>query len=289
MHRLILHNDLILDASQPCLAAGQVGFLTGWGVFSTIRVSRGVLFAFDRHYARMRKDAELMRVPFPESQDWLEQRLLKLVQANDAPNATLRVNIVRNNGGLFHHPTERPFDLVAFTADLSQWGESARLGVVQQGRHARSRFAGTKVTSWAFNLTTYEQAQSDGYSEVVLLDESGYVSECTSANIFAVFGSEVATPPLSSGCLAGITRDLLLTEVHCPPYRIVERALTLHDLEAADEVFITSSTRDLLPVSFVEGISIKLQGEACATLSAAFRSYRTQYVDSRVPADVNAE
>lgn len=288
MHRLILHNDSILDASQPCLAAGQVGFLTGWGVFSTLRVSRGVLFEYDRHFARMRKDAELLRVPFPDSPQWLEERLLRLVHANNASEATLRVNVVRNNGGLFHHPSDRTFDLVAFTAVLSNWGESARLGVIQQARHARHPFAGTKVTSWIFNLALYEKAQADGYSEVVLLDESGFVSECTSANLFAVFGEEVATPPLSSGCLAGITRELLLSEIECPPYRIVERALTLHDLEKADEIFITSSTRDLLPVDSIEGLSIGAKRSACQQLLGAFRSYRAKYVDARSTADVQA-
>src|SRR5436305_316583 len=83
--------------------------------------------------------------------------------------------------------------------------------------------------------------------EVILLNERDEVAECTSANIFAAKGGEVWTPPLASGCLPGITRELLLSEVTAPGVRVSERVLTARDLESADEVFISSTTRDLLP------------------------------------------
>src|SRR5438034_3579794 len=104
MHRYILHNDSIRVADETVLAAGQVGFLNGWGVFSTIRVAGGVLFAYERHWARMQHDAVRMRVPFPAKAEWLKSRLLRLVEANSAADATLRVAVVRNRGGLFEGP-----------------------------------------------------------------------------------------------------------------------------------------------------------------------------------------
>ena len=278
MHRLVLHNDTILDASEPCLTPGQVGLMTGWGVFSTLRVRDGVLFAWDRHVARMRRDAALVHVPFPESPDELHASLLRLVEANRALNATLRVNILRNNGGAFHVPTAREFDVIAFTSDLADWGESVKLGVVTQARHSQNPYAGTKVTSWAFNLTWYEKAHEDGFDEVLLLDESGYVSECTSANLFAIFGDEVRTPPLTCGCLPGITRELLLTEIDASPYTIREQALTLNDLEAADAVFITSTTRDLLAVASVQGLTIRHSRAVVDPLLQKFRSHQAKWV-----------
>jgi branched-chain amino acid aminotransferase len=279
MDRFVLHNDTILDGSEPCLSPGQVGLMTGWGVFSTIRVCRGVLFEYPRHYRRMKRDAELMHVPFPESPDQLEADLLRLVKANQAPDCTLRVNVIRNNGGAFHLPNPRAYDVVAFTSGLTNWGDSVRLGVVQQARHSKSIYAGTKVTSWGFNLVWYEKAHEDGFDEVLLLDESGYVSECTSANIFAAFGREVRTPPLSSGCLPGITRELLLSEVHCEGVVVKEQALTLSDLEQADCVFITSTTRDLLPVTSIEGIRISESTETMQKLLIAFRSGLDNYIN----------
>ena len=91
MHRLLLHNDQTVDAAAHIVSPGQVGLLNGWGVFSTLRVYDGVLFCWDRHWKRMKFDAERMRVPFPAESQWLEDRLLKLVEANQAWNSTLRV------------------------------------------------------------------------------------------------------------------------------------------------------------------------------------------------------
>jgi branched-chain amino acid aminotransferase len=282
MHRHILHNDAILSSDERSISAGQVGFLNGWGVFSTIRVARGVLFEYGRHFARMKRDAQLVRVPFPSDPSWLEQRLLQLVSKNHAENATLRVAVVRNRGGLFEGPNmERDFDVIAFTTELNNWGSGVKLGVVRQARHAASRFAGTKVTSWAMNLTMYDDAHDHGFDEVVLLNERDEVSECTSANIFIADGNQVWTPPLSSGCLPGITRELLLTEIRVPGIRVGEKDLTLSDLEAAGEVFITSSTRDLLPVLSIEGLSLRRKGQTRDVLQAAFSQHIEDYTCSR--------
>lgn len=279
MHRYILHNDEILNADEKVLAVGQVGFLNGWGVFSTIRVARGVLFEFARHFGRMKRDALLMKIPFPGDPDWLERRLLQLVERNEANDATLRVAVVRNRGGLFEGPDlERDFDVVAFTTGLNNWGVGVKLGVLPDARHAASRFSGVKVTSWAMNLTIYEEAHERGFDEMVLLNERGEISECTSANIFISSGNQVWTPPLSSGCLPGITRELLLSEIRVPGIRIAEKTLTLADLQAADEVFITSTTRDLLPVLSIDGLGIQHNGRSRGSLQAAFSQYIEDYV-----------
>jgi branched-chain amino acid aminotransferase len=123
MHRFLLHNDEIRDANERGLSPGQVGLLAGWGVFSTLRVYDGVMFAFERHWERMRSDAARMRVPFPAQPEWLESRLYRLIEANQSSpgqpmNATLRVVVVRNRGGIYEGPgITRDFDMVAFTVD----------------------------------------------------------------------------------------------------------------------------------------------------------------------------
>ncbi|MBI3280758.1 MAG: aminotransferase class IV [Acidobacteria bacterium] len=278
MHRYILHNDQILDAAERCLSPGQVGLLSGWGVFSTIRVAHGVLFEFARHYARMHRDAALMRVPLPPA-DWMETRLLKLVEANDARDATLRVVAVRNRGGIWEGPgSERDSDVIALTTKLTDWGAGVRLGLVRDARHAASRFAGTKVLSWAANLTLYEEAHHSGFDEVVLLNERGEVSECTSANIFVVEGSQIWTPPLSSGCLPGVTRELLLGEVRVNGIKSGEQTLFPEDLERADAVFITSTTRALLPIISIEGLNIRHDDRVRGLLLDEFRRYLDDYV-----------
>ncbi len=257
--------------------------MNGWGVFSTIKVVEGVLFAFDRHWARMRRDSDLLRVPFPWKPAELETALLTLVEANQAYNSTLRVAAIRNKGGMWEGPNQKlDVDLVAFTADRNSWGGEARLGIVPNGRFGASPFAGTKVLSWASNLAWYEDAHSRGLDEVLLLDERGEASECTSANVFAVFGNRVATPPLSSGCLPGVTRELLLEVIRAPGIQVVEQRLTLADLESADGLFITSSTRDLLGVQELEGLSIRQEQRVRRSLKQAFTEWESTYVAGAV-------
>src|SRR5580692_7969283 len=106
IHRHILHNGVIRLASEPSLFSGQLGLLAGWGVFSTLRVQGNQLCAWERHWARMSKDARLLNVPMPAGPDRVEQDLLKLLAANDIAAAhggkcTLRIVVVRNTGGLW--------------------------------------------------------------------------------------------------------------------------------------------------------------------------------------------
>jgi len=279
MHEYILHNEHIVPAASRVLSPGQVGLLAGWGVFSTIRVAEGILFAWERHYDRMKHDAALLHVPFPEDASAMRNSLYQLIEANRASNATLRVVVVRNRGGYWEGPgLERDYDLIALTTNLKDWGEGARLAVVPQARHTGYTFAGTKSLSWSMNLCWLESAQARGFDEALLLNEKGNVSECTSANIFMVRGGKVITPPLSSGCLPGVTREILLTEIHVPGLSIVEEDFRLEDLEQAEEVFITSTTRNLLPVYEIEGIRLRLTGNAHVLLGKAFESYVETYV-----------
>jgi branched-chain amino acid aminotransferase len=223
-------------------------------VFSTLRVKRGVLFAWERHYARMKHDAGLMHIPFPEDSRALREELLRLVEANAAQESTLRVVVLRNRGGQFEGAgISRDFDLIAFTKDLTQWGGGCRLTVTPEGRHSGGPYARAKILAWAMNLTMLEDAQRKGFDETILLDSRGMVSECTSANIFGVWGDEVATPTCESACLPGVTRAILLEELSVPGVRIHERDFTLAELSTASEVFVTSSTRDLLPVLAIDG------------------------------------
>ena len=280
MHRFLLHNGAIRETRETLISPGQVGFLNGWGVFSTLRVAEGVLFAFERHYDRMQHDAKLLRIPFPFSPGELKRQLLSLVEANDAVNATLRVAVIRNKGNPFEDPSiARDVDLVAFTADLTPWPPGAKLGYMSNARFGASPFAGTKITSWAQNLTWYEAAHEKGLDEFILLNEVGQVSECTSANIFTIRGDKVRTPPLStSGCLPGVTRAILLEEIEIPGISVAEAELTPPDLEESDQVFICSTTRELLPVLEIDGEALRQQPKILHLLQHAFRRIMEKYI-----------
>jgi len=281
LHRHVLHNDQIQLATDLSLAPGQVGLLSGWGVFTTLRVADGVLFAWERHWARITRDAAAFHVPLPQDNEHVRRKLLELIEANGVANCTLRLVIVRNGGGMWAGPsTGCSSDVIALTADSKEWGDTVKLAYTRQARHAACEFAGTKILSWAMNLTWLEKAQQRGFDEVILLNERGEVAECTSANIFIANGSEVWTPPLSSGCLPGITREVILGEVRVPGIKVIEKTVMPADLESADEVFITSTTRDLLAVRQVEDRTVGRADRARKSLAAGFSEYLRNYIAS---------
>jgi branched-chain amino acid aminotransferase len=274
IHRYFLHNGVIREASEASLYAGQLGLLSGWGVFSTLRVAEGALFAWEKHWARMSRDARLLNVEMPADPNAVERDITRLVDANRAPDCTLRLVVVRNTGGLWQGPSSGlATDTIVLTADLKNWGESIRLSIQPHARYAASEFTSAKILSWAANLRWAERAQEQGFDEVILLNEMGRVSECTSANIFAAFGNRVVTPPISEGCLPGVTRDVLVHEIHVPEVEVLERPLTVEELYEADGVFITSTTRGLLRVREIAGRALESHGDACDRLGRAFLTY----------------
>ncbi|HEY1207560.1 MAG: aminotransferase class IV [Bryobacteraceae bacterium] len=280
MHRLVLHNDDVCEASAKVLAPGQVGLASGWGVFSTLRIVRGVPFAFERHWERMKRDAATLRVPFPADPDYIHSRLLRLIAANQVENGTARTIVVRNRGGIWEGSPDRDFDLLAFTASRKDWGAGVKLAVHEQARHAGSRFRGVKCLSWALNLVMLEEAQARGCDEVLLLNERGEVSECTSANVFIAREGEVLTPPLDSGCLPGVTREILIEIAPAEGIPIREKTLHLEDFMTASEVFITSTTRNLLPVVSIDGRPLRLLNQVRDALEAAFERTVDKYTAS---------
>src|SRR5208282_6886380 len=176
-------------------------------------------------------------------------------------------------------------DLIIYTAPLPQYHEPVRLAIREQGRHAASPLAGVKTTSWLQNVWAVAEAQKEGLDEVVLLNERGEVAECTSANIFVVKDGKVFTPPLNSGCLEGVTRGILFEIAPEAGISLVQQTLRPEDLYAADEVFISSTNRNVISVGEIAGHRIAApSGPLAKRLNALFAAYVTEYIERRVAA-----
>jgi branched-chain amino acid aminotransferase len=203
--------------------------------------------------------------------------------ANQVVEGTARIYLIYNRIGFWQGEEEMPeVDLILFTAGLPPHADSARLGVAENGRHAASPLAGVKTTAWLNNVWHLVEAQKSGWSEVILLNERGEVAECTSANIFCVKGGAVSTPPLSSGCLEGVTRSVLFEIAARAHIQLSEKTLRLDDLYSADEVFITSTNRTLLAVSQIAAHRYSMvMGPLVQKLERTFDSYMREYVATR--------
>jgi branched-chain amino acid aminotransferase len=283
IHRNIFHNDRIVPIEQARLSPGQAGLLNGWGLFTTMRIFRGEAFAYERHWRRLEKDAGRIRLPFSFDPAKVRHHLSELLAANQVAEGTARIYMIYNRVGFWQSEEPIPqVDLLLFTAGLPPHPEQARLSVAEHGRHAGSPLAGVKVTSWLNNVWHLAEAQSQGWNEVVLLNERGEVAECTTANIFCVKNGKVTTPPLSSGCLEGVTRGTLLEIAPRNGVSLVEQTLMPEDLYSADEVFITSTNRSLLGISEISGHKFSaVMGPVAQKLESAFDAAVHEYVAQR--------
>jgi len=283
IHRHIFHNDRILPIDEARLSPGQAGLLNGWGLFTTMRIFQGEPFAYERHWRRLEKDAAKIRLPFPFDAGEVRRHLCELLAANQVVEGTARIYMIYNRVGFWQSDEPMPqVDLILYTAGLPAHSDVARLSIAEHGRHAASPLAGVKTTAWLTNVWHLAEAQKAGWTEVILLNERGEVAECTSANIFCVKGGTVFTPPLSSGCLEGVTRSVLLDIAQRAGVSLVEKTLFLDDLYSAEEVFITSTNRTLLGVGEIAGRKYPVvMGPLAQKLERAFDATMREYVAAR--------
>ena len=287
IHRFVFHNDEVKPVEKTRWSPGQAGLICGWGLFTTVRIVRGEAFAYERHWRRLEKDAALIRLPLIYTGARVRVQLQELIRANRVKEGCARIYLVWNTVGSWKSDEKMAeVDLVITTADLPHYPEMVRLALREHGRHAASPLAGVKTISWLDSVWAAEEAKREGYDEVVLLNERGEVTECTAANIFAVRNDKVITPPLSSGCLEGVTRGVLMEIAAEAGTTVVEQAMRPEDLYAADEVFITSTNRNVIGVKEIAGriIGSGVGGELTKKLDAAFETYLNDYVDRRLAA-----
>jgi branched-chain amino acid aminotransferase len=283
IHRWVFHNDKLLPLEQVRLSPGQAGLLSGWGLFTTLRIYSGEPFAFERHWKRLEKDAQRTHCPFPFAEEKVRTELCEVIRANQVKEGTARIYVIYNRQGFWQSDEAMPqADLLLYTAGLATYREPSRLALREDGRHAASPLAGVKVTSWLNNVWNLCEAQQRGFDEVVLLNERGEVAECTAANISVVRGGKVYTPPLRSGCLEGVTRAVLLEIGPAGGVPMEERILRPEDLYSADEVFLSSTNRNVLAAGEIEGHKIPAApGPVTRKLEQAFAAYVADYIARR--------
>lgn len=137
------------------------------------------------------------------------------------------------------------------------------------------------MLSWAQNVALLEKAHAEGFDDVLLLNERGHIAECTSANVFLVRGRKVLTPPLSSGCLPGVTREVLREVVPRAGLELIEDNLTPDELSSASEVFISSTTREVAGVGSIDSQWVyPAPGKISVTIEEVFKDYVRAHLKS---------
>lgn len=284
IHRNLFHNERLQPVEKARLSPGQAGLLCGWGIFTTLRIVRGEAFAYERHWRRLEKDAAIIRLPMPYASAKVRIHMQEVIRANRVSEGCARIYLVYNKVGFWQSEEPQPeVDLIIYTSDLPKFQEPLRLDLREHGRHAASALAGVKTISWLNNVWSAGEAQRDGFDEVILLNERAEVAECTAANLFAVKNGKVFTPPLTSGCLEGVTRGILFEIAPDAGIPVIEQTLLHDDLYRADEVFVSSTNRNVLGVGEIAGHALaNAPGPVTRRVHELFDAYVSQYVERRV-------
>lgn len=239
-------NGGIIDLDVPAIGLLDHGFTVGDGVFETLRTApTGEAFALTRHVARLQRSATGLGLAEPDG-DQVRVAVRSVLAANrdvDTTHGRIRITYTSGPGPLGSERGPGPETLAVTVQPGQPWPATTTVAVAPWPRNERSPLTGLKTTSYADNAVALAWAKRSGFSEAVLGNLSGDLCEGTGSNVFVVMGDQVFTPPLESGCLAGITRQLVIEWG-----AVTEGDLPLQILDTADEVFITSSTRDVHPV-----------------------------------------
>ena len=239
----------VVEADRARVSVFDHGLTVGDGVFETAKVVDGVPFALTRHLDRLASSARGLGLTPPEEGALRDAVAVALAANADAVAAgplRLRITLTGGTSPLGSDRGQAGPTLVVALAPLTAWAPTAKVVVVPWTRNERAATAGLKTTSYADNVVALAHAKAHGGSEAVLANTAGMLCEGTGSNVFVVLAGELVTPPLTSGCLAGVTRALVLEWTGA-----IERDVPLGALLEADEVFLTSSTRDVQAVHAV--------------------------------------
>lgn len=249
---LLWIDGALVPASEATVSPFDHGVTVGDGVFETLKVVTdrdGVRqgFALRRHLVRLRRSAAGLGLEVPVDDDELRGAVRSLLDANPA-DGRVRITVTGGFGPLGSDRSHGPPTVICASAPLAGWAPSASVVTVPWRRNEHSPVAGLKTTSYAENVVALRHAHDAGADEAIFANTAGNLCEGTGSNIFVAIGGRLVTPPLSAGCLAGITRELIL-EV-CD---VDERDLPLEALAEVDEAFLSSSTRNAQPIDTIDG------------------------------------
>jgi branched-chain amino acid aminotransferase len=252
-------------------------------VFETCKVVGRTPFALTRHLARLRRSARVLELAVPWSDEELTTTCAAAIDAaaDDPANAApgmgrLRITVTGGPGPLGSDRSDVAPTLVVAASPAAAWPATTAVATVGSTRNERSAVAGAKTTSYAENVVALADAHRRGASEAVMANTTGALCEGTGSNVFLVVDGELCTPSLATGCLAGITRELV-----CELLTVHERDdLTLEHLRTAPEAFLTSSTRDVHPIDNVDGTALAAApGPRTRAAATAFAALQAQTLD----------
>ena len=281
MNATVYVNGKITDAASAAVPVFDHGFLYGEGVYETLRTYGRQPFLFERHLDRLRRSASLIALDVPFSDGEMRERVERTMAAHRGlDEAYIRILLTRGVGELTYNPAATPTPTLIiivkpFPAPAeATFTEGIKLALVSVRRnHPEALNPMIKSNNLLNNALAMQEALGRGADEALMLNHDGDIVECSQSNFFIVCGGTLHTAPLSAGLLPGITREFVIELAKDLAIAVHEEPLRPADLAAADEAFITGTTREVTPVVAVDDQTIGRgkPGEVTVGLLTAFR------------------
>lgn len=275
-------NGVVTEAADARVSVLDNGFTFGDAVYETLRTYGGRPFHLDRHLDRLRASAAGLRIPLPLSDAELRARVDAVLAASGNDESYLRVIVSRGVGDISYvlervqGPTvvlvTKPYQ--PLPAEAYRDGVAVVVSSVRRN-HPSALDPALKCCNLLNNSLAMQEARARGALEPIMLNHDGEVAEGAGSNVFLVRDGTLVTPPLSAGILAGITRAVVLERARALGVAVREETVHVAALRAADEVFITSSLKELVPVRTIDGAPVGSgrPGPLTLRLLADFREY----------------
>jgi branched-chain amino acid aminotransferase len=265
-------NGELADSEAARVSPADHGLLVGDGVFETLRCYAGVPFALEDHLGRLEAGAAALGLA-PPARRSLREASRAVIEANGLSDGRMRITLTSGPGppGLLRGDAQPT--LLVSAQPLTPWPPTATAVVSRWSRDQDSPLSGVKTISLVESVMALTEARAAGAAEGILLNRGGNVCEATTANVFVVRGGQVETPSLASGCLPGITRDRVLGLCAELGLGGAETEIPAAALRVADELFVTSSTREVQPLVELDGrpVGTGEPGETSRRLAKAYR------------------
>jgi branched-chain amino acid aminotransferase len=244
-------NGELLPDDDARVSVFDHGLVVGDGVFETIKIASGVPFAMTRHLERLRRSALGLGLPEPDL-DQIRDGAMAVIAASGSPRlARLRITFTGGKSPLGSERGNAPATAIAAMAEQPLPAASVDVVTVPWPRNERGALSGLKTTSYGENVRALAYAAERGGSEAIFGNTVGQLCEGTGSNVFVVIGGRLVTPSLSSGCLAGVTRALVIEWAGAE-----EQDLPFEALASAEEAFLSGTTRDVQPIAHVDGTAL---------------------------------
>jgi branched-chain amino acid aminotransferase len=266
---LVYLNGKLLEENTAVVSVFDHGFTTGDGVFESVLVENGRTFALERHLDRLAKSAAIIGIASP-ARDELREAVAAVVGSAGFRRAKVRITVTPGSGPLASDRGEASPSLIVAIEELRpapRPGEGTRVAVSPWPRSNGEAIAGAKTISYVENVVVLAWAHRQGADEALFVNRQDNLCEGTGSNVFVAIGGRLLTPPLSSGCLAGVTRGLVIETSGAD-----ETDIPIARLAEAEEAFLTSTSRGVLAIAAIDNRPIRCPGPLTLRAAAAYLS-----------------